>query len=228
MKSFLDRFILGIPRLYIKQFPYAWIVFITLWTWPPNLSSIFLFIVLIGLLMVQWQHSAWISTMRNEYAPNGGKFYVDRPPIPVQRAVRNILILLAAAGVVAFFLNQQIGLAPWQVFLIIVGFSLLYRNSLFFGAPTTYIITASGLAVYFAPSNLDYRLFLGFDEIGRVERCGYQKDKGWDCFARVRANDGLLFLPKNPNGLTKRIEKLFIAPRDIDKFLSQLPNWYGR
>lgn len=228
MKSFLDRFILGIPRLYIKQFPYAWIVFIALWTWPPNLSSIFLFIILIGLLMVQWQHSAWISTMRNEYAPNDGKFYVDRPPIPIQRAVRNILILLTAAGIVAFFLNSQIGLAPWQVFVILVGFSLLYRNPLFFGAPTTYIITASGLAVYFAPSNLDYRLFLRFDEISRVERCEYQKDKGWDCFARVRANDGLLFLPKNPNGLTKRTEKLFIAPGDIDKFLSQLPNWYGR
>jgi hypothetical protein len=228
LKSFLDRFILGIPRLYIKQFPYAWIVFITLWTWPPNLSSIFLIIVLIGLLMVQWQHSAWISTMRNEYAPNGGKFYVDRPPIPVQRAVQNILILLVVSGTVAYFLNSQIGLAPWQVFLIIVGFSLFYRNSLFFGAPTTYIITASGIAIYFAPGNIDYRLFLGSDEISRVERCGYQKDKGWDCFARTRANDGLLLLPKNPNGLTKRIEKLFITPRDIDKFLAQLLYWYGR
>ena len=81
--------------------------------------------------MVQWQHSAWVSTMRNEYAPNGGKFYVDRPPVPIQRAVRNILILLAAAGIVAFFLNRQIGLTVWQIFLIIVGFSLLYRNSTF-------------------------------------------------------------------------------------------------
>ena len=223
MKSFLDRFILGIPRLYIKQFPYAWIVFIALWTWPPNISSIFLLIVLVGLLMAQWQHSAWISTTRNEYASNGGKFYIDRPPVPVQGAVRNILILLVAAGIVAFFLNSQIRLAPWQVFVIIVGFSLLYRNSLFFGAPTTYIITANGIAIYFAPGHLDYRLFLKFNEISRIERCGFQKDKGWDCFARARADDGLLFLPKNPKGLTKRIEKLFIAPKDVEKFLAQLP-----
>jgi hypothetical protein len=225
MKTFLDHFILGIPRLYIKQFPYAWIVFIALWTWPPNLSSIFLLIILVGLLMVQWQHSAWISTMRNEYAPNGGKFYIDHPSIPIQRAVWNILMLIVAAGLAAFFLNKQIKLASWQVFVILVGFSLLYRNPLFFGAPTTYIITASGIGVYFAPSNLDYRVFLKFDEISRIERCGFQKDKGWDCFARERANDGLLVLPKNPNGLTKRIEKLFIAPKDIDKFLAQLP--YG-
>jgi hypothetical protein len=228
MKIFLDRFILGIPRLYIKQFPYAWIVFIALWTWPPSPSLIFLFIILVGLLMVQWQHSAWLSTMRKEYAPGGGKFYVDHPPVSIKRAVQNILILLVVAGLAAFFFSRQIGLTTWQVFLIVVGFSLLYRNSLFFGAPTTYVITASGIGVYFAPTNLDYRLFLRFDEISRIERCGYQKDKGWDCFARVRANDGLLLVPKNPNGLTKRIGKLFIAPKDIEKFQEQLPYGYNR
>src|SRR5512133_4225450 len=137
MKLFLDRFILGIPRLYIKQFPYAWIVFIALWTWPPNLSLIFLLIILVGLLMVQWQHSAWISTMRSKYASNDGKFYIDHPPIPLQKTAWNILILLVAAEVAAFFLNSQIGLASWQIFVIIVGFSLLYRKPLFFGAPTT-------------------------------------------------------------------------------------------
>jgi len=225
MKTFLDRFILGIPRLYIKQFPYAWIVFIALWTWPPNLSFIFPSIILVGMLMLQWQYSAWVSTMRNEYAPNGGKFYVDRPPVPVQRAVRNILILLVATGIVAFFLKRQITLTPWQIFLIIVIFSLLYRNSLFFGAPTTYIITASGIAIHYAPGHLDYRLFLKFNEISHIQRCGFQKDKGWDCFARVPTDDGLLILPKNPKGLTKRIEKLFIVPKDIENFLAQLP--YG-
>jgi hypothetical protein len=228
MKAFLDRFILGIPRLYIKQFPYAWIVFVALWTWPPStIVFIFPFIILLGLFMLQWQHSAWLSTLRAEYAPAGGKFYIDRPPVPIWRAVKNISILLVLAGTVAFFFNQQIGLKPWQMFLIIVGFSLLYRNYTFFGAPTTYVITASGIAIHFAPGHLDYRPFIKFSEINRVERCGYQKDKGWDCFARIRAADGLLLLPKNPNGLTKRIEKLFIAPGDIDKFREQLPYGYN-
>ncbi|MBV5337105.1 MAG: hypothetical protein J0653_03790, partial [Deltaproteobacteria bacterium] len=168
MKTFLDRFILGIPRLYIKQFPYAWIVFIALWTWTPSvIVFIFPSIILLGLFMLQWQHSAWLSTLRAEHAPTGGKFYVDRPPVPIQRAVKNISILLALSGIVAFFVNEQIGLEPWQMFLIIVGFSLLYRNYTFFGAPTTYVITASGIAVYFAPGHLDYRVFLKFSEISR-------------------------------------------------------------
>jgi hypothetical protein len=226
MKNFLDRFILGIPRLYLKQFPYAWIAFIALWTWPPNLSFVFLLIILIGMAMLQWRHYAWISHMRSEYAPNDGKFYVDRPPIPLRYAAQNILILTLLAGILAFFINKQIGLTALQVFLIVIGFSMTYRDSRFFGAPTTYIITASGIGIHFAPGHLDYRLFLKFGEISRVERCGYQKDKGWDCFARIQdKHDGLLLIPKNPKGLTKRIEKLFIVPGNIDKFLEQMP--YG-
>jgi hypothetical protein len=226
MKAFLDRFILGIPRLYIKQYPYAWIVFVALWTWPPS-TIIFIFpaIILLGLFMVQWQYSAWMAALQAEHAPAGGKFYIDRPRISIQRAVKNISLLLVVAGGLAFFLSRQIGLVPWQVFLMVIGFSLLYRNSTFFGAPTTYVITSRGIVVYFAPGHLDYRLFLKFSEINCIERCGYAKDKGWDCFAPVRAMDGLLFIPKNPKGFSKFVEKIFIAPKDIDKFCEQLP--YG-
>jgi hypothetical protein len=223
MKTFLDRFILGIPRLYIKQFPYAWIVFVAFWTWPPNLSWIFLLVVLVGLLLVEWHHAAWISTLRMEHAGENGKFYIDRPPVPWRRAIQNILILLTGAGIVAFFLNKQIELTALQVFLIIVGFALLYRNSTFFGSRTTYIVTDEGLAVYFAPGHLDYRVFIKFNEISRIERCGYQKDQDWDCFARTRASDGLLLLPGNPSGFTKRMEKLFISPGDLDTFMKQMP-----
>jgi hypothetical protein len=226
MKSFLDRFILDIPHLYIKQYPYAWIVFVALWTWPPNLSIVFLLIVLAGMFMLQWQYSAWLSTLRDKYAPGDGKFYVDRPPVSIQLAVRNILILILAAGFTSWFLKGQVRLTPWQLFLTIVGFSLLYRNSLFFGAPTIYVITASGIAIHFAPGHLDYCPFLKFDEISRIERCAYQKDKGWDYFARTpNAKEGLLLIPKNPIGFTHRMEMLFIVPKDIDAFQGQLP--YG-
>ena len=88
------------------------------------------------------------------------------------------------------------------------------------------LFRSEGIGIHFAPGHLDYRLFLKFSEIARIERRGFQKDQGWDCFARFAdLQDGLLLLPKNPKGLTKRIEMLFIAPRDIEKFLEQLP--YG-
>ncbi len=222
MKRTLNRFILSVPRLYLKQYPYAWIFFIALWKWPPGLSFIFLLIIIMGMALVTWQHSAWLASMHDEHGSHGETFYVDRPPIPMARAIRNIAILIVAAGAVSFFLNKQIDATQLQVFLVIVGFSLLYRNSLFFGAPTTYIITPHGLAIYFAPSNPDYRLFIHFDEINRMERCGYQRDRNWDCFARTKADDGLLLVPQNPNGFTRLVEKLFIVPTDIDDFMAHL------
>jgi hypothetical protein len=227
MKQALDRFILAIPVLFIKQFPYAWIAAVTLWSWPPFFSGIFLAIILIGLLMLRWQSSAWISNLQREYAFKEGKFHVDQPPFPWIDSVRKILILLAGAALLAWLLNGQFGLSFWQIFLIIVGFTLLYRDTQFFGAPTTYVITDQGIGIHFTPGHIDYRLFLPFKEISRIEKSKYQKDNDWDAFVRTKdTQDGLLMTPKNPNGFTKRIEKLFISPNDREKFLEQLPHGY--
>jgi len=228
MKPSLDHFILGIPRLFLKQYPYAWFPLIVLWTWPPNISLIFLVIILLGISALQWQRAAWVSHMRRELAGADGKFYLDEPAVPWGRAARNIAILFVGSGLIAFILKGQLGLAFWQVFLILVCFTLTYQDIRFFGYPTIYIITATGIAVYFAPGHLDYRLFFTFKEIARIERTHFQKDKNWDFFARTRdvGTDGLLLIPKDIKGFSKRMEKLFIAPQDIEKFLEQLPYGY--
>lgn len=228
MRASLDRLILGIPLLYIKQYSYAWIPFIALWTWPPNISSVFLLIIVLGILAARWQSAAWISNLRREHAPNDGKFHLDRPAVPWGRAVRNVAILIAGSCLVFLLPKGQFWLSLWQIFLIIAGFSLLYRDAYFFGAGTTYIITASGIGIRFVPGQIDYRLFLPFKEISRIERTQYQKDKGWDFFAPSRDDtDGLLLTPKDIHGFSKHIGKLFIVPKDIEKFLEQLPYGFG-
>ena len=227
MKQSLDRFILGIPLLFIKQFPYAWIAVIALWTWPPVVPGIFLLIILLGLLMMRWQSRAWISNLRREHAFKDGKFHVDEPDIPLMESARKIMFLLAGSALIAWLLNGQFRLNFWQIFLMIVGFTLLYRDTQFFGAPTTYIITNQGIGIHFTPGHIDYRLFLPFKEISRIEKSEYQKDRNWDLFARTRdTKEGLLMIPKSPKGFTKRIEKLFIAPEDMENFMGQLPYGY--
>ena len=228
MNPTLDRFILNIPRLFLKQYPYAWFPLVVLWDWPPNLSLIFLAVIVIGLISIQCQYAAWMSHMRREHAGKDGKFYVDRPAIPWGRTVRNIAILVTVSGVIAVLLNGQLGITSWQFFFIVTGFMLTYQDYRFFGASTTYIITATGIAVYFAPGHLDYRLFFTFKEIARIERIQFKKDQNWDFFGRTRevGADGLLLVPKDIKGFSKRMEKLFIAPQDIDKFVEQLPYGY--
>jgi hypothetical protein len=228
MNPTLDRFILSFPRLFIKQYPYAWFPLVVLWTWPPNLSLVFLGVIVIGLLTLRWQYAAWMAYMRREYAGKDGKFYVDRPVVPWRRAARNIAVLVAAGTLIASLLNGQLGLTFWQLFFIFVGFMITYQDFRFFGISTTYIITATGIAVYFAPGHLDYRLFFIFKEIARIERTQYKKDQNWDFFARTReiSTNGLLLIPKDIKGFSKRMEKLFIIPQDIDKFVEQLPYGY--
>ena len=228
MKQSLDRFILSIPLLFIKQFPYAWIAAIALWTWPPVVSGIFVLIIVLGLLMVRWQSRAWISNLHREHALKDGKFHVDEPAIPWMDSARRIAILVIGSGLAAWLLDGQFRLNFWQFFFLIVGFTLLYNDTRFFGAPTKYVITDRGIGIHFIPGHIDYRLFFPFREISRIEKSMYQKDQRWDLFARTRdVKDGLLMIPKNPKGFTRRIDKLFIAPQDVDKFLEQLPHGYG-
>jgi hypothetical protein len=227
MKAFLDRFILSFPVLFLKQYPYAWIALVALWPRSPLVASLFIVVLVIGLLALRWQSVAWISYMRREHAGKNGKFYVDQPPIPWKKAARDIAILIAWSIVGAFLLNGQFGLSFWQILIMLVGFTIFYQDTRFFGAAVTYIITATGIAIRFVPGHIDYRLFLSFKEISRIERRVYEKDRSWDLFARLRdTKEGLLMTPKSPNGFTKRVDKLFIAPSDRDKFLEQLPHGY--
>jgi hypothetical protein len=228
MRPLLDRFILGFPVLFLKQYPYAWIAFVALWPRSPSVASLFLGIILLGMLSLRWQSAAWISHIRREHAGKDGKFYVDQPSVLWQNAARNIAFLIAGSVLGAYVLRGQFGLSFWQILIMIVGFTIFYQDARFFGAAVTYIVTASGIAIRFVPGHIDYRLFLPFREISRIEKSMYHKDKGWDLFARARdTREGLLMIPKNPNGFTKRIEKLFIAPQDREKFLEQLPHGYG-
>src|SRR5688500_17002940 len=130
MKQSLDRFILSVPLLFIKQFPYAWIAVIALWGWPPVVSGIFILIIVLGMLMMRWQSRAWISNLRHQYVFKDGKFHVDEPDISLTESARKIMFLLAGSALIAWLLKGQFGLTFWQIFLMIVGRSEEHTSEL--------------------------------------------------------------------------------------------------
>ena len=227
MRQSLDRFVLAFPVLFLKQYPYAWIAAVVLWAWPPVFSGMFLIVIAVGLLMLIWQSIAWVSNLRREHASSDGSFYVDQSPFSLAASARKIGLLLLGGAALAWLLRNQLGLSFWQFFLMIVGFMLFYQDTRFFGPPATYVITDQGIGIRFVPGHLDYRLFFPFREISRIEKTHYQKDQGWELFARPQdGGEGLLLVPSDPNGFTKRLDKLFIVPKNIDGFLEQLPRRY--
>lgn len=229
MKQALNRFILWFPVLFIKQYPYAWIAVVALWPRSPSIAMLFLSIVILGILSLHWQSAAWISQMKFQHAGKDGKFYVDRPAIPWQNAVRKITLLVVGGAALAFLLKGQFGLSFWQFFAIIVGFTLFYQDARFFGPAVTYVITAAGIGIRFVPGHLDYDLFLPYREISRIERKTYKKDPSVDLMARTSdVQEGLLMVPKDPDGFTRRIDRIFITPDDTEEFVKQLPYGYGQ
>jgi hypothetical protein len=229
MKPFLDRFILRFPILFLKQYPYAWIAVVALWPRTTWLAVIFLAIIVLALLALRWQNTAWISSIRRQHAGEDGKFYVDEPPVNWRNTLQDVAILTAFSVVLSYLLKGQFGLTFWQYLIMSVGFTSFYRDGRFFGPKTTYIITASGIGIRYVPGQIDYRLFLPFKEISRIERCEYSKRQDTDIFARVQeSKDGLLLTPKDPKGFTKQVDKLFIVPRNVDAFVEQLPYGYGK
>lgn len=229
MKPFLERFILRFPVMFLKQYPYAWIAVVGLWPRSPWLAAIFLMIIAIAMLVLRWQNAAWIASIRRQYAGQDGKFHVDEPPVQWSHTFQDVAILTGFSIVLAYLLKGQFGLTFWQYLLMSIGFTTLYRDGRFFGPKTTYIVTAAGIGIRLVPGQIDYRLFLPFKEISRIERGEYSKRQDIDLFARAReAKDGLLLIPKDPHGFSKQIDKLFIVPGNVDAFVEQLPYGYGK
>ena len=228
MKASLDKFILSFPVLFIKQYPYAWIAVVVLWTWPPVLSGVFLAVIVLGIFSLHWRSAAWISDQRRQHAPdNTAAFLVQRVPIPWSHTARRLAILVAVAAVTAWFASDLVSLTFWQFFIMIVGFAIFYLDTRFFGAATTYIVTDTGIAIYFVSGHLDYRVFIRFKEMERVQRLDAIEtiEATWWVFSRVqKVKSGVLILPRNPQGFSKQIQEILVTPTDVDAFLERIPS----
>ncbi|RJP51342.1 MAG: hypothetical protein C4583_08855 [Anaerolineaceae bacterium] len=228
IRQTLDKFILHFPVLFIKQYPYAWIAIIVLWSWPPNFSAIFLSIVLVGIFSLRWREAAWISEMRRQHAPKNETFYIDRVPIPWARAGRNLAILAAIGVATAWFLETRLSLTFWQAFTLVCGFGLFYFDVRFFGAVTIYIVTGGGIAIYFVPSHTDYRIFLRFNEMEQIVRMDRieKRPESWSVLSRVRAaRSGVLLMPRHAKGFTRLLDgEVLLTPTNVDEFLKYVPS----
>lgn len=228
MKPFLHRFILSFPVHFVKQYPYAWILCVILTPRAPSLAAFFLVVVLLGIVLPRWQSAAWISEIRRQYAGSDGKFYVDQPPLSWQRTARNMILLVLGSIFIAYLLKGPLQLTLGQFLSLGIGLAFSYLDTQFFDSVLTYIVTATGIAIHFVPGHVDYRLFLPFQEISRIERASYKPSLDTDLFARSHDKcNGLLMIPKNPKGFTRQIDKLFIVPKDVDQFVEQLPYGFG-
>lgn len=222
----LESFILGVPYLFLKKIPYAWVFVVFFWSWPPVVSGILLAIVLVGLLMMAWQERAWENKIRREFHSGEARPYIDHPHATRTFQIRNLLLLLAGSGLLGWLLNGRLNLSGLQWCLLLAGFMLLYKDALLFGAAVTYIITDQGIGIRYVPGYVDYRLFFKFHEIRRVVRMKMPEriPRGWDVLTPLRyPKEGILLYATRREGFSKQIRsEVLLRPMDMEKFLGEL------
>jgi hypothetical protein len=77
------------------------------------------------------------------------------------------------------------------------------------------------------PGHYDFRLFFGYDEIKRIVHIENMSESelSWRIYSPTRnVEEGLLLVPCNPDGFSKRIDKVMLTPTDIGAFLKYLPH----
>ncbi len=220
---FLETFILGVPRLFLKKIAYAWLGVIFFWHWPPVSSGIFMGIMLLGLLLMVWQDRAWEARVTREFHGRDTRPYIDRPHAPLTFQIRNILLLCTVSAVLGWLLDGQFDLSGLQWFLLFTGFMLLYRDAALLGAAATYIVTDQGIGIHYHGF---YQPFFKFSEIRQAAQTKPPQriPQHWTLMTpQKHPKEGVLLFAAQAGGFSKEIQgELLLAPTDIEKFMQAL------
>ncbi len=222
---FLENFVLNTPYLFLKKIPYAWLLVILFWAWPPIASGIFAAIIALGLLMMALQQRFWEKKIYREFQKEG-QLYRDQPRAPFGYQARNVTWVLAGSALLGILMGGRLNISSLQWFLLAAGLMLLYKDALIFGASAVYLVTQRGIAVRFVPGHIDYRLFFRYTEINYIVRVheGDKLPKRLDVLSPNRkSQEGVLVVSKLADGFTREIGQVLLTPTDVDAFLAQIP-----
>jgi hypothetical protein len=222
----LNKFILDVPYLFLMKVPYLWLPAVMFFTWPPLFSLMLTGIILLGLLAMYWQNSAWVEKVKRDFADDPGSIYIETLRPPANFVIRNALLLVVVSVAIGWALNGRLGMNGYQWGLIVCGFMALYRKALLFGKGVTYILTDQGIGIRYAPGHIDYRLLIRFSEIWSVKKTG-PLDKipiSWTVIAPMgKVTEGLLLTPKNLRGFSAQLDHIVLSSSDLENLLQKFP-----
>ena len=222
----LNDFILAIPFLFLMKVPYLWLPAVMFYSWPPVVSAILCVLILLGLLAMNWQNSAWIEKAQRELARDPNAVYVEFVRPPLIFVARNALFVLALSAACGWVLNGFFGFPGLQWGIFSLGFIAMYKKALFFGRRTTYILTDRGLGIRYVPQHIDYRLLIRFNEIRSVQKIKVPAKRPirWSTFAATgQVKEALLLTPKNVHGFSPQFAEILLASDDLDNLIQKFP-----
>jgi hypothetical protein len=224
MKQSFDRFILQIPYPLLKKVLYIYVGAVVFWTSAPVVSIILWAIILVDLLIIGYQSITRKSHLLRSHSSNMVD-YLETIRAPLWHWGPRLLLIAMAAALTGYLLHGQLGLSGLQIFSLVVGYVMFYRETMLLGAYVAYMVTRHGIGIEFIPGHMVYQTFIPFEEIKSVNVInGKEPSPAWSFVTPLgEEQNGLLLIPSNPNGFTPRERELFITPKNISSFLSHLP-----
>lgn len=222
---FFENFVLETPYLFLKKIPYAWVVVVVFWAWPPVVAGMFAGIIALGLWMMSLQQRFWEAKIYREFQKEGTPYRVQ-PRAPLKTRLRNVALVLAGSALLGFLLDNRLSLTGLQWFLLASGLMLLYRDAYILGASAVYLVTPRGIGVRYIPGHVDYRLFFRYSEINYVTRvrAGDKLPTNTSVLSPVRnKREGILLVAKLMDGFSNQLGQILLTPNDPEAFLAQLP-----
>ena len=224
MKQLLDRFILQLSYSLLKKVLYVYVGAVIFRDSAPVASIVLWILILITLLSIGYQSAIRKSNIIKAHSSDG-KAYVETMRAPFQYWGLRLLVALTGGALTGYLLAGRFGLSGIDIFLLILGYPLFYRDANLFGAYVAYLVTDCGIGIEFIPGHLVYQTFIGFDEIKSINIIENKKPAlTWSLLTpREEERNGLLLIPSNPNGFSPRDQEFLITPKNVPAFLSHLP-----
>lgn len=225
MEPAFGRLILKIPYPLLRKVLYIYVGAVIFWDSAPVVSIVLWGLVILTLLVIKFQSELLISSMLARYSPDKTG-YVERLRAPLAYSGPRVLLLLVAGMGAGYLLRGQLGLSGVQIFSLIVGYVVFYRETTLLGAYVVYLATGQGIGILFTPGHMLLHTFLLFGEIRCISVIRDREPSSPSSFLTPVGNErsGLLLVTSSPDGFSSQDHDFFIAPKDMRAFLSHLPS----
>jgi len=216
------HFILRISPSVLAKALYAWLPIVAFFTWPPVLSGLLAFYLILSLMLLRMQQNTWEKCIKADLFDTGHVAHEARFAPPLRAVVINLVVVMAGGLILSVLFAGKAGLSGLQWFLLTAGFAWIEQFLLLVWLPTRYLLTEEGVWILSSASKL-FAAWKDIAEVRLVRNCGLPMSYTY-MFVPVKAPVAAYLFPVNQEGFSWRVKALLLIFKDVGKLRHFIPS----
>jgi len=216
------HFILRISPSVLAKALYAWLPIVAFFTWPPVLSGLLAFYLILSLTLLRVQQNAWEKYIKADLFGTGPVAHKERFAPPLRAVVLNLVVVMIGGLILSALFAGKAGLSGAQWFLLTAGFVWIEQFLMLVWLPTRYLLTERGVWILSSAS----RLFVAWKDIAEVRlvrNCRLPMSYTY-MFVPVKVPIGTYLFPVDQGGFSWRAKNLLLIIKDVEKLRQFIPS----